>query len=130
MLFYYAWYLSMVFYSSNFRFFGPFWREWGYVTINAQLPFIYGGRNNNVLDHIWWNFSYEGQNGGNNGGIMMYNYGLDHRELGEQFFVLAQGANGNFLRYLFLCEGKSVNDSHLASVQGVNSLFCVYNFSV
>ena len=24
----------------------------------------------------------------NNGGNMMYDYGLDHRELGEQFFVL------------------------------------------
>ena len=36
-------------------FFGPFWREWGYVTINAQLLCIYGGRNNNVLDHFWWN---------------------------------------------------------------------------
>ena len=44
--------------------------------------------NNNVLDHIWWKFSCEGQNGGNNGGNMMYSYGLDHRELGEQFFVL------------------------------------------
>ena len=46
------------------------------------------GRNNNVLDHIWWNFSCEGQNGWNNGGNMMYNYGLDHKELGEQFLVL------------------------------------------
>ena len=69
-------------------FFGPFWREWGYVTINAQLPCIYGGRTNNVLDHIWWNFSCKGQNGGNNGGIMMYKYGLDHRDIGEQFLVL------------------------------------------
>ena len=25
---------------------------------------------------------------GNNGGNMMYDYGLYHRELGEQFFVL------------------------------------------
>ena len=70
------------------RFFGPFWRDWCYVTINAQLPCIYGGRNNNVLDHFWWNFNCEGQNGGNNCGIMMCNYGLDHRELGEQFLVL------------------------------------------
>ena len=29
----------------------------------------------------------EGQNEGNNGGIMMYNYGLDHREIYEQFLV-------------------------------------------
>ena len=70
----YPWFLT----HSHFSFFGPFWREWGYVTINAQLSCIYGGRNNNVLDHFWWNFSCEGQNGGNNGGIMMYNYGLDH----------------------------------------------------
>ena len=33
-------------------------------------------------------FNHEGQNGGNNGEIMMYNYSLDHRELGEQFLVL------------------------------------------
>ena len=33
-------------------------------------------------------FSCEGQNGGNNGGIMMYNYGVDHRELCGQFLVL------------------------------------------
>ena len=33
-------------------------------------------------------FNCEGQNGGNNGGIMMYTYGVDHRELGGQFFVL------------------------------------------
>ena len=26
------------------------------------------------------------KNGGNNGGNMMYDYGLDHEELGEQFF--------------------------------------------
>ena len=44
--------------------------------------------NNNVLDHIWWNFSSEGQNGGNNGGNMMYDYGLDHGELGEHLFLL------------------------------------------
>ena len=33
-------------------------------------------------------FNCEGQNEGNNGVIIMYNYGLDHRELGEQFFML------------------------------------------
>ena len=53
-----------------------------------DFPVFMGGRNNNVLDHFWWNFSCEGQNGRNNGGVMMYNYGLDHGELGEQFFVL------------------------------------------
>ena len=46
------------------------------------------GINNNVLDHIWWKFRSEGQNGGNNGLNMMYNYGLDHRDLGEIFLVL------------------------------------------
>ena len=44
--------------------------------------------NNNVLDHIWWNFTCEAQNGENNGGKMMYDYGLDHGELGEHFLVL------------------------------------------
>ena len=28
------------------------------------------------------------KNGGNNGWLMIYNYGLDHRELGEHFLVL------------------------------------------
>ena len=36
-------------------FFGLFWREWGYVAINAQLSCIYEGRNNDVLDQFWWN---------------------------------------------------------------------------
>ena len=44
-------------------------------------------------------FNCEGQNEGNNGGIMMYNYGLDHRELGEHFFVLTY--------FLLMCEVKS-----------------------
>ena len=33
-------------------------------------------------------YNCEGQNGGNHDGIMMYNYGLDHRDPGEQFLVL------------------------------------------
>ena len=33
-------------------------------------------------------FSCRVQNGGNNGGNMMYNYGLDHKELSEIFLVL------------------------------------------
>ena len=47
-----------------------------------------------------WNFSCKGQNGGNNGGIMMYNYGLDHRELyGKKIIV-----NNNFFGSLsILC---------------------------
>ena len=56
--------------------------------INDQLPCIERGRNNNVLDHICRNFNFEGPNKENNGGIMMYNYGLDHGNLSEQFFVL------------------------------------------
>ena len=36
-------------------FFGPFWEDGGYVAINAQLPCIYGGRNNEVLDQFWLN---------------------------------------------------------------------------
>ena len=38
------------------------------------------------MDNIWWDFSCEGQNVGNNGGIMMYNYGLEHKDIGEHFF--------------------------------------------
>ena len=33
-------------------------------------------------------FNCEGQNGGNTGGIMMYNYGLDHSELRGLFVLL------------------------------------------
>ena len=33
-------------------------------------------------------FNCEGQNSRNNGGTMMYNYGLDHKDLGGQFLVL------------------------------------------
>ena len=40
---------------------------------------------------IFVEFNYEGQNQGNNGGIMMYNYGLYHRELVEHFSVLTLG---------------------------------------
>ena len=43
------------------------------------------------MDHIWWNFSCEGQNGGNNGGNMMYEYRLDNGELGEHLLVLIEG---------------------------------------
>ena len=45
----YPWFFT----HSHFSFLGPFWREWGYVTLNAQLSCIYGRRNNNVLDHLW-----------------------------------------------------------------------------
>ena len=67
--------------------------------MNTQLHCIYGERNNNVLDHIWWNFSCEGKNGGNNGGDMMYNYGLDDREPCGQFLVLKNSP--------LMCEGES-----------------------
>ena len=33
-------------------------------------------------------FNCEGQNGGNNGETMMYNYGLDHRYICGKFLVL------------------------------------------
>ena len=46
------WFLT----DSHFRvFFVLFWRETGYAAINAQLPYIYGGMNNNVFDQFWWN---------------------------------------------------------------------------
>ena len=94
-------------------FFGPFWREWGYVAINAQLHYIYGGRNNNVLNHFWWNIIVKIKNGGNNGGTMMYNYGLDHRELCGQFLALTD--------YPLMCEGRSSSYGwHTSQDQGRN----------
>ena len=36
-------------------FFCPFLREWAYIAINARLPCIYEGRNNDVLDQFGWN---------------------------------------------------------------------------
>ena len=50
------------------------------------------GRNNNVLDDIQWKFSCECQNGGNNGGNMMYANSLDHGDLGEHILVLTKFA--------------------------------------
>ena len=82
-------------------FFGPFWR----VGINhnkCSTSLHLWRRNNNVLDNIWWNFSCECQNGGNDGGNMMYEYGLDHGELGEHFFVLTD--------FPLMCEG--INSSY------------------
>ena len=46
------------------------------------------GRNNDVLDHFSGNTIVKVENVGNNGGNMMYDYGLDHRELGEKKLVL------------------------------------------
>ena len=43
-------------------------------------------------------FNCEGQNEGNNGGTIMYNYGLDYRELCGQFLVLTYCA--------LMCEGR------------------------
>ena len=48
------------------------------------------GRNNDVLDHFLWEYNREGKNGGNNGGNMIYGYGLDHGEIVEIFFVLTR----------------------------------------
>ena len=56
----------------------PFLENGGFVAINAHLPYVYEGRNNDYLDRF----------GGNNDGIMMYNYGVDHREMCGQFCVL------------------------------------------
>ena len=91
-----AWYLSMVYDPFSFQgiwsFFGENWR---FVAINAHLPYIYEGRNNDVLDQ----FNCEGQLGGKYGGNMMYVYGLDHGELGEHFLVLTY--------FPLMCEGRS-----------------------
>ena len=40
-------------------------------------------------------FNCEGQNGGDNGGIMMYNYGLDDGDLVEHFLVLTYSNSNN-----------------------------------
>ena len=48
-------------------------------------------------------FNCEGQNGGNNGGIMMYNYDLDHRELCGQVFVL--------IDFPLMCESRSSSNA-------------------
>ena len=50
------------------------------------------------MDHIEWKYSCGGQNGWNNGGNMIYDYGLDHGELGEHFLVLTY--------YSLMCEYK------------------------
>ena len=82
-----------------FRVFWSFLERAGISHNKCSTSLHLWGRNNNVLDHIWWNFSCEGQNGENNGGNMMYDYGLDHGELGEQFFVLTDCP--------LMCEGRS-----------------------
>ena len=57
-----------------------------------------GGINNTILDQFWWNFNCEVQNEWNNGGTMMYNYGLDHREICGNFLVLTG--------FSVMCEGR------------------------
>ena len=55
MVFHSAWYFSMESTHSHFRVFLSFLGEWGYVAINAHVPCIYGGRNNDGLDQFGWN---------------------------------------------------------------------------
>ena len=99
MLFHSVCYLSMVFDPFSFLgFFGPYWENEGYVAINSQLPCIYG----EGIMMFWTNFggiNCECQNRGNKGGIMMYNYGLDHIDLCGQFFVLTYSP--------LMCENRS-----------------------
>ena len=88
-VFYCPWYLSMVFWPIIiFRGFWSFLERMGINHNKCSTSLHLWGRNNNVLDHIWWIFSCECQNGGNNGGNMMYNYGLDYGEISEHFFML------------------------------------------
>ena len=54
-----------------FRVFGHFLERVGINHNKCSTSLHLWGRNNNVLDHIWWKFSYEGQNGGNNGGCII-----------------------------------------------------------
>ena len=82
-----------------FRAFWPFLERVGINHNKCSTSLHLWGRNNNVLDHIQWNFSCEGKNGGNNGGNMMYDYGLYHGELGDQFLVLTDCP--------LMCEGRS-----------------------
>ena len=70
--------------------FRDFWSFLERVGINhnkCSSSLLLWGRNYDVLDHIQWKYNCEGQNGGNNDGKMMYDYGLDNGELSEHFFV-------------------------------------------
>ena len=82
-----------------FRVFVPFFERVGINHNKCSTSLHLWGRNNNVLDHILWIFSCEVQNGGNNDGNMMYDYGLDHGELGEHFLVLTDCP--------LMCKGRS-----------------------
>ena len=91
MVFYSALYLSMLFWPILiFRVFWFFLERVGINHNKFSASLHLWGRNNNALDHIWWKFSFEGENGGNNGGDMMYEYGLYHGELAEHCFVLTK----------------------------------------
>ena len=46
-------------------------------------------------------FNCEGQNGGENGGFMMYNDGLDHIDLCAQFLVLTRRTHGSQSEQLY-----------------------------
>ena len=56
---------------SHFRVFLSFLERVGINHNKCSTSLHLWGRNNNVLDHIWWKFSCEGPNGGNDGGNMM-----------------------------------------------------------
>ena len=84
-----------------FRVFSSFLERVGINHNKCSSSLHLWGRNNNVLDHILWKFSFEGQNGGNNGGNMMYDYGLDHGELGEQIFVLTTTTSRVFFSFFW-----------------------------
>ena len=47
----YPWFLT----HSHFRVFWSFLGERGYVVINSNLPRMYKGRKNDVLDQFRWN---------------------------------------------------------------------------
>ena len=86
-----------------FRVFWSFLERVGINHNKCSTSLHLWGRDNNILDHIWQNFSFEGQNGGNNGGNMMYGYGLDHGDPGEHFLVLTDSP--------LMCKGRSSSDS-------------------
>ena len=96
--------------------FRVFWSYLERVGINhnkCSTSLHLGGSNNNDLDHIWWIFSCEGQNRGNNGGNMMNDYGLGHGELGEYFLVLSKGIFNKIIRDILLALREAVIDQIL-----------------
>ena len=79
-------------------------------------------------------FNCEGQNGGNNGGTMMYNYGLENRDLCVQFLVLTiPFSTVNILYHIWWnlsCEGQNEgnNGGIMMCVYGLDHVYLCGKF--